>query len=74
MVQHVQDAKRSRRKRRELKKKAKIRLAQAAAVAGVGEEQDLGEDALFSLNIIKGSRALHSTGTRPVFFICGTKN
>jgi hypothetical protein len=58
----LQDAKRSRRKRRELKKKAKIRLAQAAAVAGVGEEQDLGDEALFSLNIIKGSKALESTG------------
>ena len=61
----MQDAKRSRRKRRENKKKAKIRLAQAAAVAGVGEEQDLGEDALFSLDVIQGSQALQSTGAYP---------
>lgn len=64
----MQDAKRSRRKRRELKKKAKIRLAEAAAVAGLGEEQDLGEEALFSLDIIKGSKALQSTGV-PCFVL-----
>ena len=58
----VQDAKRTRRKRRELKRKAKIRLAEAAATSGIGEEQHECEEALFSLGTIKGAKALHATG------------
>ena len=55
-------AKKHRKKRRELKKKAKLRLAGAAMSAGIGEELDPEEEKLFSLQTIKGSRALHAAG------------
>jgi hypothetical protein len=58
----VQDSKRSRKKRREMRKKAKIRLAEAAAADGIGEEQDLGPEALFALGMIKGACALAAAG------------
>lgn len=67
----VADAKRTRKKRRELKKRAKIRLAQSAATSGIGEEVDEGEEALFRLDQVKGAKGLAAAGAHlflPLWF------
>lgn len=61
----VAEARRTRKKRRELKRKAKIRLAQSAATAGIGEEVDEGEEALFSLSQVRGAKGLAAAGAAP---------
>ena len=61
-AREVAVAKRSRKKRREMKKRAKIRLAQAAATGGIGEEADEGEEALFSLGKVRGTKGLAAAG------------
>lgn len=62
----VAEARRTRKKRRELKRKAKIRLAQSAATAGIGEEVDEGEEALFSLGQVRGAKGLAAAGAAPL--------
>jgi AdoMet-dependent rRNA methyltransferase SPB1 len=56
------DLKISRKKMRELKKKAKLRLASSAATAGIGEEVHQEDDSLFDLNQLRGRAALQAIG------------
>ena len=55
----------SRKKRRELKKKAKLRLAASVQTSGIGEELLDEEDRLFDLSAIRSREALSSVGELP---------
>jgi hypothetical protein len=55
----------SRKKRRELKKKAKLRLATSLQTEGIGEELINEDDALFNIKAIRSKAALHAVGASP---------
>jgi hypothetical protein len=57
-----------RKKARELKRKARLRLAASAATAGIGEEVQAEEDALFDLSAVRGRSMLQAIGAH--LFLC----